>query len=241
MSIRCEGCGLEFAGGRGLKGVFAQPRRVADRRFLALLTQVRRFHRAAATFLRAAPQDDVTTLGEFLRGEGLSRGLHGHYALPLVACVWSSGQEQALDYPARYLFAFLDHHGMLQVTGSPQWYTVEGGSRAYVERIAAALPDVRAATPVTAVTRSGDGAAIRDARGETRRFDHVVSPRTPTRRSRCSPTRPQAERDVLGSFGYAANHTVLHTDGSILPRAAGRAPRGTTSCPRARSARRRRS
>src|SRR3984893_12354533 len=27
MSVRCEGCGLEYAGGRGLRGLLAQPRR----------------------------------------------------------------------------------------------------------------------------------------------------------------------------------------------------------------------
>src|SRR5690348_210457 len=30
MSVRCDGCGLEYAGGRGLRGLFAQPRRLLD-------------------------------------------------------------------------------------------------------------------------------------------------------------------------------------------------------------------
>ena len=34
MSVHCDGCGLEYAGGRGLRGVLAQPRRLADPRFL---------------------------------------------------------------------------------------------------------------------------------------------------------------------------------------------------------------
>ena len=55
----------------------------------------------------------------------------------LVAAVWSCDPAVALDYPARYLFEFLDHHGMLGVFGSPQWRTVTGGSREYVDRVAA--------------------------------------------------------------------------------------------------------
>ena len=58
---------------------------------------------------------------------------------PLVAAVWSCDPDVALDYPARYLFEFLDHHGMLGVFGSPQWRTVTGGSREYVARVAATL------------------------------------------------------------------------------------------------------
>src|SRR4051794_41549966 len=37
MSVRCDGCGLEYAGARGLAGVFAQPARALDPRFLAML------------------------------------------------------------------------------------------------------------------------------------------------------------------------------------------------------------
>src|SRR6476646_5773726 len=52
MSVRCDGCGLEYAGGRGLRGLFAQPRRLLDLDFLRMLGQVKRFHRRASTFLR---------------------------------------------------------------------------------------------------------------------------------------------------------------------------------------------
>ena len=30
MSVRCEGCGLEYAGARGLGGLFAQPHRAGE-------------------------------------------------------------------------------------------------------------------------------------------------------------------------------------------------------------------
>ena len=76
---------------------------------------------------------------------------------PLVAAVWSCDPAVALDYPARYLFAFLDHHGMLGVFGSPQWRTVTGGSREYVAAVAAGLDDVRLGTKVTSVLETADG------------------------------------------------------------------------------------
>src|SRR6476646_11735837 len=52
MSVRCTGCGLEYAGGRGPRGGFAQRRGLVDPRFLRMLVQVKRFHRRASTFLR---------------------------------------------------------------------------------------------------------------------------------------------------------------------------------------------
>src|SRR5688572_6297268 len=105
MSIHCDGCGLEYAGGRGATGIFAQRRRVADLRFLRLLTSIKRYQRLALSLLdREDSADDPQTYGDFLQRHGFSDHFIAHYAIPVVSCVWSSGQETALAYPARYLF-----------------------------------------------------------------------------------------------------------------------------------------
>jgi uncharacterized protein len=220
MSVRCEGCGLEYAGGRGLRGVFAQPRRLIDPRFLRMLWQVKRFHRRALAFLRTAAEENLTTYGEFLEQEGFSGYFVAHYAIPVVSCVWSAGRETTLAYPARYLFRFLDQHGMLRVGGSPQWYTVAGGSRTYVERLAGLLPDVRASRPVTDVTRGEDGVQVRDVTGRVTRADRVVIAIHADQALALLADPSDAEVATLKQFGYSRNATVLHTDGSVLPDAA---------------------
>lgn len=225
MSVRCEGCGLEYAGGRGLRGILAQPRRLLDPEFLRMLLQVKRFHRRATAFLKSAQdadvddQVDLTTYGEFLEREGFSEHFVAHYAVPVVSCVWSSGREVALLYPARYLFQFLDHHGMLRLTGSPQWYTVAGGSRTYVERLAAKLPDVRRSAAVTDVTRRPDGVEIRDVAGAVTRFDRVVIATHADQALGLLTDPSDQEVQTLKAFGYSRNETVLHTDASVLPEA----------------------
>jgi predicted NAD/FAD-binding protein len=219
MSIRCEDCGLEYAGGRGIKGILAQPRRLLDPRFVGMLLQVKRFHRRAAAFLERTDDSDSTTYGEFLVDEGFSEHFVNHYAVPVVSCVWSSGQDTALLYPARYLFRFLDHHGMLQVTGSPQWYTVVGGSRTYVERIAERLPAVRKGSPVTALWRGPDGVEVEDAGGATARYDKVVLATHPDQALSLLADPTQDEVQTLKAFTYTPNETVLHTDDALLPQA----------------------
>ena len=218
MSIRCEGCGLEYAGAKGIGGLFAQPRSVTRPAYLRMLVEVKRFHRQAEAVL-ATDSEDIT-LGQFLTDGGFSNYFRQHFMVPLVACVWSTSQEAALGYPARYLFSFLANHGMLTVTGSPQWRTVVGGSRSYVEKAVKGLTSVRLATPVRSVHREADGVAVRDADGETRHFTRaVVATHADTALSLLAdPTA--AEREVLGAFGYSRNHTVLHTSDRILPVAA---------------------
>ena len=158
MSVHCDGCGLEYAGSKGMAGLFAQRSNIARPRYLAMLAQVKYFHRRARAVLDG-PDTDLT-LQEFLTAGRFTSYFTNHFMLPLVAAVWSCGFDGARGYPARYLFAFLDNHGMLSVTGSPQWRTVVGGSRTYVERAAKNLSAVNTGTPIRALTRHADG--VRD-------------------------------------------------------------------------------
>jgi predicted NAD/FAD-binding protein len=221
MSVRCDGCGLEYAGGRGLRGLLAQPKRLLDRDFLRMLGQVIRFHRRAAGFLQASDDDDTTTYGEFLHREGFSDHFIAHYAVPVVSCVWSTGRATSLDYPARYLFRFLEHHGMLRITGSPQWFTVVGGSRTYVQRIRALLPDVRAGHAVTDIRRLAAGVVLRDASGQESRFDRVVIATHADQALGLLEDPTDDEVTTLKQFGYSANQTVLHSDPTVLPASTG--------------------
>jgi predicted NAD/FAD-binding protein len=216
MSVRCEGCGLQYAGGRGAIGVLAQPARLLDPRFVRMLLQVRRFHRRATAFLGLVT-DERMTYGEFLRAEGFDRYFVAHYAVPVVSCVWSAGRETSLRYPARYLFRFLDNHGMLRLSGSPQWYTVVGGSRDYVDRLVRMLPDVRASHAVTDVTRYAQGVDIRDVTGEVTHVDRVVIATHADQALNLLTDPSDVESDTLKAFTYSRNVTSLHTDSSVLP------------------------
>lgn len=219
MSIVDHSTGVQYAGGRGLRGIFSQPGRIFDRKFVSMLLEVKRFHRAAAEVLAAESNSDLTTYGQFLSTHGFSDYFVRMFALPLVSCVWSTGSMNSMDYPARYLFTFLDNHGMLTVRGSHQWYTVEGGSRTYVDRIAERLDDVRLGAGVTSVARDEKGVTI-VAKGEPdHRFDKVVIATHANQALSLLADPSTAEKVVLGSFGYAANETILHTDGSLMPTA----------------------
>jgi uncharacterized protein len=215
MSVHCAGCGLHYAGQRGPGGLAAGLRR-GGARYLRLLAEVPRFHRAARRLLTEGGNGDPT-FGEFLNDGGYSGYFQAHFALPLVAAVWSCPAGAAREYPARYLFAFLANHGMLSVSGSPPWRTVTGGSRCYVERAAARLACVRLGAPVGAVRRYPDGAEVRDASGRTHQFDAVVIATHPDQALALLAPATRAEREVLGAFRYTPNPAVLHTDSRLLP------------------------
>ncbi len=215
MSINDRGTGLEWAGALGWRGLVPTARHLADPAYLRMLAAIPRFHRRARALLASAEPD--TTLREFLRAGRFSAYFTRHFMEPLVAAVWSCDPDVALDYPARYLFRFLDHHGMLAVFGSPTWRTVAGGSREYVRRIEATLPDVRTGTKVTSVVETADGVEVTDGNGVVAAYDAVVIATHPHQALAMLAGPSTAQRDVLGAMPYSSNTALLHTDTSVLP------------------------
>jgi uncharacterized protein len=217
MSVHCDGCGLEYAGGRGPGGLFARPRSALTPPFVKMLWEIKKFHRQAKQLIEGGNEE--LTLRAFLSDGGYSEYFIRHFAVPVVSCVWSAATGVALEYPARYLFVFLENHGMLSVTRSPKWRTVTGGSRTYVERIVKGLHAVHLTTPVRAITRSPRHIEIRDECDQLEIFDRVVvATHADTALRLLAPSTPE-ERAVLGAFNYSPNATWLHGDGTLIPRA----------------------
>ncbi|NYD40157.1 FAD-dependent oxidoreductase [Nocardioides panaciterrulae] len=222
MSIRDDASGLEWAGALGRRGLFPTRAHLARPAYLRMLTEIPRFHRRARALLatgEADPASDGTTLRAFLDAGGFSGDFRRHFMEPVVAAVWSCDPELALDYPARYLFTFLQHHGMLAIFGSPPWRTVTGGSGTYVERVAARLHEVRTGTKVTSVAETPTGVEVTDGNGGVETYDAVVVATHPGQALAMLADPTPAQREVLGAMPYSPNTALLHTDASLLPHA----------------------
>jgi predicted NAD/FAD-binding protein len=217
MSVRADDTGLEYAGALGVRGLFAC-RQAARPRYLLMLAEIVRFHRAATRLLRDGADGDLETLGDFLTRHGFSGFFVKHFVTPLVAAVWSCGGDDALRFPARYLFVFLGHHGMLSVFGSPTWRTVTGGSACYVRAIASRLHEVVTGTPVHSLRRRADGVLVQAGAAAPRLFDAAVVAVHPDQALLLLEDASAYERAVLASIPYSTNRALLHTDESVLPR-----------------------
>ncbi|GAA1514156.1 FAD-dependent oxidoreductase [Nocardioides humi] len=222
LSTSDEATGLEWAGALGRRGLF--PAGSGNHRnpaYLRMLAEIPRFHRAARRLLDHPTGGAETTLAAFLDRHGFSPYFRRHFLEPLVAAVWSCDPDTALDYPAAYLFAFLRHHGMLTVLGSPTWRTVTGGSATYVAAIAGAIEArggrIRTGTPVLAVEETDDGVEVTTPAGRER-YDAAVVATHPdiALGLLAAPTREQKE--VLDAIPYSTNTALLHTDTRLLPR-----------------------
>lgn len=220
MSVRDDRIGLQYAGARGVGGLFPSLSNLARPRYLRMLGEVTRFHRAARDLLGfgdPGDQDDTQTLGAFLERNRFSDYFIEHFMTPLVAAVWSCDPGEAMRYPARYLFMFLEHHGMLTVFGSPTWKTVVGGSATYVAAVADRVHEVVLGSPAGSVRRNEHGVQVSTGAGGPRQFDAAVIATHPDQALLALAEPTARERDILGAIGYSANHAQLHTDTSLLP------------------------
>jgi predicted NAD/FAD-binding protein/DUF1365 family protein len=224
LSTSDEGTGLEWAGALGARGLFPTAANLRDARYLRMLTEIPRFHRRAHQLL--ASQNGVgsnlsdLTLGGFLEQGRFTPYFRRHFVEPLVAAVWSCDPAAATDYPAAYLFTFLRHHGMLGVFGSPTWRTVTGGSRTYVDRVAAAVKasggNVRTGAPVIEVSEGDASVTVRTAHG-AEQYDAVVVATHPEQALTLLADPSPVQRKLLGALPYSRNTALLHTDTRLLP------------------------
>lgn len=198
--------------------IFAQPTNALKPRFWSMLRDLVRFYKEAPMAL-AALELQPATLGELLDKGGYGAAFQEDHLLPQVGAIWSTSPHGARDYPAEALIRFFQNHGLLNIMTRPQWRTVAGGSRAYVEKLTPPFAHrIRKGAKVTKVERTGGQVAVTEAGSEAARFDQVVIASHADQALAMLAAPTAAERRVLGAFRYSRNVAVLHDDVALMPK-----------------------
>jgi predicted NAD/FAD-binding protein len=207
---------LEWSG-TDLNSVFAQRGNLVNPRFWRMLADVMRFNALCTRIAKEQREKELQQpLSDFLRTHKFSEPFRDWYFLPMLGCIWSCPTDQMLQFPVATMIRFCHNHGLIQVTNRPQWFSVVGGARHYVEKILAGVHDKRLNTPVRLIERDAQGVRI-VTDGHAERFDQVVIA-THTDQALGLLREPSTyERSLLGAIRYQDNRAVLHTDASVLP------------------------
>ena len=217
FAVSLDDGALEYGSAHPL-ALLAQPSNAFKPRFWSMMRDLIRFYREAPMAL-AALELQPETLGQLLDRGGYGQAFQEDHLLPQVGAIWSSSAGQARDYPAAALIRFFENHGLMKIVNRPQWRSVAGGSRSYVQRIAEAFSgDIRRDAAVQSVRRTAAGVLVRDADGGEARYDQVVLATHADQALRLLSSPTAQERKVLGAFRYSSNLAVLHTDATLMPR-----------------------
>lgn len=225
---------LEWAGGN-LDAVFAQRRNLVSPRFHQMLRDILRFNQNATKLAMdaeikssielEAESDREMTLGMYLTQHGYSKEFREWYLLPMAGCIWSCPTEQMLSFPLKSFLRFCHNHGLLQINDRPQWQTVRGGARHYVDKMLAKIPNKHLHTAIESVTRTTIS-NVTQIKVQTRQgdsvnehvFDHIVLACHSDQSLHVLQDARPTEISVLSAITYQPNTAVLHTDTSCLPK-----------------------
>ena len=217
FGFQCHQTGLVYAG-TNLNGLFAQRRNLVSPVFFKFLMEIRRFCTQAQEDLTRGEVGDVT-LGEYLHAGDYSSYMIDNYLVPMAAAIWSAPAVQIHDFPAGPFLHFFRNHGLLSLRDRPQWRTVVGGSSAYVKKFVNSFRgQLHLDSPVRCVKRLQDQVRLMLGDGSSLDFDLVVIATHADQALTLLLDPSKREQQLLSPWKYQLNHTVLHTDASILPK-----------------------
>jgi predicted NAD/FAD-binding protein len=203
-------------GAQDLNTIFGQRSNLFRPSFYRLFREVMRFNQAAEHAVAANP---TICLGDLIASLGLSDSFRQLYLLPMSGAIWSSPPRQMLAFPARVFVDFFRNHGLLAMSGQPQWRTVDGGSQEYVSRISGMLgSSISTNCAAVSVRRLPDGVEVTDGSGNKTNFDQVVFACHSDEALALLTDATQSETKALSAIRYQRNDAILHRDPRFMPR-----------------------
>ncbi len=231
FSVKHLASGLEY-NGHNLNTLFAQRGNLFKPKFLRFVQQILQFNRKARQAAETLT-DPHLTLKTFLHTQGFKpdSDLLTYYLLPMAAAIWSTSPHAVLDFPALFFIRFFKHHGLLALKNRPQWYSLPGGSRTYVQALQQQLEkppfntQIHLNRAVKHVRRYPSHITLvhKDHSGddyEQNNYDHVIFACHSDQALALIEHPTPAERDLLGCLPYTANQAILHTDAQLMPKQA---------------------
>jgi predicted NAD/FAD-binding protein len=207
---------LEYSGG-DLKGLFAQKKNLLRPYFWRMLIDIARFYRKSEEYMRRELNN--VSIGQLLAAENYSAAFLNSHLIPMASAIWSSANDQILSYPAQSFLNFFENHGLLKITDRPQWKTVRGGSKEYVNRLVAdANFEIRARTEISDVTRCNGLVICKDSEGKSESFDSVVIATHADQALAILSDPSEHEIKTLSPFKYSTNNAWLHQDVRLMPK-----------------------
>ncbi|PWN47876.1 FAD/NAD(P)-binding domain-containing protein [Violaceomyces palustris] len=217
--------------------LFCQKENLLNPSHWRMVWEIIKFNYQALHFIRSSSsssRDDEVSIGTWLDQRGYGKGFINNYLIPMTASIWSTAPSTALhSFPALTLLRFMHNHHLLQILDRPQWLTIKGGSKNYVDRILSKFPrenvhkgaDGRIVETRKVKRVRGEGESetlwvLRNQAGQEMEFDKVVfACHADTTLKILEGALPQDDevRKTLAEFKFSENVAVTHCDVKLMP------------------------
>ncbi len=216
FSVSVKNSNIEYSGS-GLKGIFSNKLNFFDIKFLKMIKEILSFYNEAEKISKDKYKEQ--TLGDYLRLKKMSDYFINFHIIPMVAAIWSMPPNLAEKMPMNLFLNFFKNHGLFKIKNRPQWFTVTGRSKIYVDKVLKTISgEYFKNYKINKVQRSKNGARLYyGSLNEYFDYDKVIFATHADEALKLIQSPTTIEKKILSSFKYRANMAYLHKDHRFMP------------------------
>ena len=193
-----------------------QPEIAKFQKLLRFMKRIGWFNRTRSKFLNALNPFNYVSMGMVLNFSGFSGDFRYKILKPMFVNFLMA--TNVFDMPASLFSRYLEFFDIETATPMRTW---DQGTRRMYEEMTAAFSDrIWLDRPVRKIRRSASGVEVEDGRGTRHAFDDVIVACNANQTLMILDRPTFMERWLLSSVRYESelhNHTVVHSDASVLP------------------------
>jgi predicted NAD/FAD-binding protein len=216
FAVSVKNSNIEYSGS-GLKGLFSNKLNIFNLNFLKMINEIISFYKNAENINEKDYKDK--TLEDYLKLKKCSNYFINFHIIPMVAAIWSMPPKLAGKMPMDLFLNFFKNHGLFKIKNRPQWYTVTGRSKVYVNKVLKTISGEHFKNhEIKSVERNKDSVRIfYGALNKYLDYDKIVFATHADDTLKLIQNPTQAESNILGSFKYKSNTAYLHNDIRLMP------------------------
>ena len=167
------------------------------------------------TFQTGKP-DPTISIRQYLENHQYSKEFIDYHFIPLISSIWSTPDQNSLDQPLSSIVSFFQNHKLFNFLNRPQWKTVQGGSRNYIDcLINASHFEIELSSHITSIYRSPQIQI--HTRNDKKTFDYLVFACPPNKFLPILMDKNADEIKLFSSFRFQSNLIQLHQSSDLMP------------------------
>ena len=207
FSVSVKNSNIEYSGS-GIGGLFSNKYNIFNFNFLKMIKEIIFFYREAEKINEEEHRDQI--LGDFLEYKKMSNYFIDFHIIPMVAAIWSIPPDLAQRMPLSLFLNFFKNHGLFKIKSRPQWYTVKGRSKIYVDKILHTISgEYFKNYEIKNVSRNKNNVRLYyGSPNEYFDYDHVVFATHANDTLRLIKNPTENEKKILKNFKYKKKHSL---------------------------------
>jgi predicted NAD/FAD-binding protein len=207
---------LEYSG-TSISSLFAQRKNIFNPKFLKMLYDIIKFNNYCIK--KSHLIADNMSLNDLIDKLKISYYCKYYYILPMGGAIWSTSISDMLNFPAKTFVNFCNNHKLFNIIDRPQWFSVKGGSKSYVEKLIANFKDkIVLNSKIKEIERMQDSVKIIFNDGSFKIFDEVVFACNADQALALLKNPSHQEIQILRKLNYTDNIALTHHDEQLMPK-----------------------